>query len=91
MSSQSSSRVLRASAGGARRPLVRVCDDLFEWLLRFRDSVSGELLVGREVGAGDLETVEEESGATGIDGVGGQALEDASDGELDGGAVFGDG
>jgi hypothetical protein len=41
-----------------------------------------------EVEAGDLETVEEEAGAAGIDFVGGDALEDFSDGGLDGGTVF---
>jgi hypothetical protein len=42
-----------------------------------------------EVEAGDLEAVEEESGAAGVDVVGGDALEDLADGGLDGGAVFG--
>ena len=42
-----------------------------------------------EVGAGDLEAVEEESGAAGVDVVGGDAAEDLADGGLDGGAVFG--
>jgi hypothetical protein len=41
-----------------------------------------------EVEAGDLEAVEEEAGATGVDVVGGDALEDLADGVLDGGAVF---
>jgi hypothetical protein len=41
-----------------------------------------------EVEAGDLETVEEEAGAPGIDFVGGDALEDFADGGLDGGTVF---
>ena len=43
-----------------------------------------------EVGAGDLEAVEEEAGAAGVDVVGGDALEDLADGGLDGGAVFGE-
>jgi hypothetical protein len=42
-----------------------------------------------EVEAGDLEAVEEEAGAAGVDVVGGDALEDFADGCLDGGAVFG--
>ena len=42
-----------------------------------------------EVGAGDLEAVEEEAGAAGVDVVGGDAAEDLADGGLDGGAVFG--
>jgi hypothetical protein len=44
-----------------------------------------------EVEAGDLEAVEEEAGAAGVDVVGGDALEDLADGVLDGGAVFGQG
>jgi hypothetical protein len=43
-----------------------------------------------QVEAGDLQTVEEESGAAGIDVVGGDALEDLADGVLDGGAIFGE-
>jgi hypothetical protein len=43
-----------------------------------------------EVEAGDLEAVEEETGAAGIDVVGGNALEDLADGVLDGRAVFGE-
>jgi hypothetical protein len=42
-----------------------------------------------EVEAGDLEAVEEEAGAAGIDVVGGDALQDLADGGLDGGAIFG--
>jgi hypothetical protein len=42
-----------------------------------------------EVEAGDLEAVEEQSGAAWVEVVGGDALEDFSDGELDGGAVLG--
>jgi hypothetical protein len=41
-----------------------------------------------EIDAGDLEAVEEEAGAAGVDVVGGDAAEDFSDGVLDGGAVF---
>jgi hypothetical protein len=41
-----------------------------------------------EVEAGDLEAVEEEAGAAGVDVVGGDALEDLADGVLDGGLVF---
>jgi hypothetical protein len=57
-------------------------DDVF-------DGVDG--LVFGEVHGGDLETVEEEAGAAGVECVGGDALEDFADGVLDGGAVFGDG
>jgi hypothetical protein len=42
-----------------------------------------------QVEAGDLEAVEEEAGAPGIDVVGGNALQDFADGGLDGGAIFG--
>ncbi len=49
----------------------------------------GGLLFG-EVEAGDLQAVEEEAGAAGVDVVGGDALEDLADGGLDGGAVFGE-
>ena len=41
-----------------------------------------------EVEAGDLEAVEEEAGAAGIDVVGGDALQDLADGGLDRGSVF---
>ena len=44
----------------------------------------------REIEAGDLEAVEEEAGAAGVDVVGGDALEDLADGGLDGGSVFGE-
>jgi hypothetical protein len=40
--------------------------------------------VAREVEAGDLEAVEEEAGAAGVDVVGGDAAEDFADGALDG-------
>jgi hypothetical protein len=42
-----------------------------------------------EVEAGDLEAVEEQAGAAGVDVVGGYALQNFADGVLDGGAVFG--
>ncbi|QNI36016.1 hypothetical protein [Edaphobacter albus] len=71
--------------------VVGVGDDLFEGLLGERLGVRGEFLVRREIGAGDLESVEEEAGAARVDVIGGEALEDEADGELDGGAVFGDG
>jgi hypothetical protein len=44
-----------------------------------------------EVEAGDLEAVEEQAGAAGVDVVGGDALQDLADGVLDGGTVFGEG
>ena len=55
------------------------------WGLGFGGGVFGE------VGAGDLEGVEEQAGAAGVDVVGGEALDDLADGVLDGGAVFGQG
>jgi hypothetical protein len=42
-----------------------------------------------QVQAGNLEAVEEEAGAAGIDVVGGDTLQDFADGGLDGGAIFG--
>ena len=42
-----------------------------------------------EIEAGDLEAVEEEACAAGVDFVGGDALQDFADGGLDGGTVFG--
>ena len=57
-------------------------NDLF-YDLWFDDGLFGE------VETGDLEAVEEEAGAAWVDVVGGDALEDFSDGGLDGGAVFG--
>jgi hypothetical protein len=44
-----------------------------------------------EVEAGDLEAVEEQAGVPRVELFGGEALEDESDGGLDGGAVFGEG
>jgi hypothetical protein len=41
-----------------------------------------------EVETGDLEAVEEQAGAAGVNVVGGDALEDFSDGGLDAGAVM---
>ena len=42
-----------------------------------------------QVEGGDLEAVEEQAGAFGVDVVGGDAAQDLADGDLDGGAVFG--
>jgi hypothetical protein len=41
-----------------------------------------------KVKAGDLEAVEQETSASGVDVVGGDAAEDLPDGVLDGGAVL---
>ena len=76
--------------------------ELGGWGEGAEDGVEGELVDDesggrggepgvREVGGGDLETVEEEAGAFGVDVVGGEAAEDLADGELDGGAVLGQG
>ena len=43
---------------------------------------------GREVVAGDLETVKKEAGAAGLELAGGDVAEDLADGKLDGGTVF---
>ena len=82
---------LEGFGGRGEEALLGVGDDLFEGLFGEGACVGGELLMGREVGAGDLESVEEEAGAAGVDVAGGEALEDEADGELDGGAVLGDG
>jgi len=74
-----------------------VFDDFGGWSEGAEVVVVGEFFDGRcdridvlaEVEAGDLETVEKQAGAARVDGVGGDALQDFSDGELDGGAVFG--
>jgi hypothetical protein len=52
---------------------------------------SGEFVGPGEVGAGDLEGVEDEAGAAGVYGVGGEAADELADGLLDGGAVLGEG
>jgi hypothetical protein len=53
--------------------------------------VFGWLFGFGEDGGGDLEAVEEKSGAAGVYLVGGDALEDLAEGLLDGGSVLGDG
>ncbi len=76
--------VVKAGAGrdGAE---VRVGDNLFD------DRRGG----GRdrrpglgEVGAGDLQAIEQETGAAWVEGVVGEPVEDLPDGGLDGGAIF---
>ena len=54
------------------------------------DGLGGGLLLfvaGGEVGAGDLESVEEDGGAFGVEVSGGEPGEDVEEGDLDGGAV----
>ena len=63
--------------------------DLFYGFDGFGFGVALRVLLSGQVEAGDLEAVEEEAGAAGVDVVGGDALEDLADGGLDGGAVFG--
>jgi hypothetical protein len=71
--------------------VVGVLLDDLEGLLGEGHGVGWEDGVRGEVGAGDLKAVEEEPGAAGVEVVGGDALENEADGELDGGAVLGDG
>ena len=52
-----------------------------------RDGLLGWLRFGH-VEAGNLKAVQKETGAAGIDVIGGDALKDFTDGELDGAAVF---
>jgi hypothetical protein len=63
---------------------LRVGDDLFYGCGGAGCGGSGQ------VEAGDLQAVEEQAGAFGVDFVAGDAAEDFADGELDGGAVFGE-
>ena len=52
------------------------------------DGLGGGLMaVAAEVGAGDLQAVEEDAGALVVDVAGGEAAEDVVEGDLDGGAV----
>jgi hypothetical protein len=60
-------------------------DDLFDG---FGYGCAGWGEIAGQVEACDLEAVEEESGSTRVDIVGGDALEDLADGGLDGGAIF---
>ncbi len=77
--------VFRAYFGGCGEETeCRVGDDLFN-LNDFATRFCG----GRQVDRGDLETVEEEAGAFGVDPVGGDAAEDVSDGALDAAAIVG--
>jgi hypothetical protein len=78
---------------GRERAEVGVSGDLFDDLRFFALLIAlGAMGFGlREVQAGDLKAVEKEAGSAGIDLVGGDALEDLADGELDGGLVLGEG
>ena len=76
---------------GGEEALFGVGGDFFDGLGGIFSFVAGGFGLAGEVGAGDLEAVEEEAGAAGVDLVAGDAAEDFADGELDGGAVFGHG
>ncbi len=65
-----------------------VGDDLIHQLHLGVLGVPGLWRGAGEVGAGDLEAVEEQAGALGVDLVAGDAGEDLADGALDGGAVL---
>ena len=71
--------------------LFWVGGDFFDGLCGIFSCVAGGFGLAGEVGAGDLEAVEEEAGTARVDLVASDAAEDFSDGELDGGAVFGHG
>jgi len=75
---------------GSQRAEVRVESDLFDDFGFFGFDAFVDLGFG-EVEAGDLEAVEEQACPAGVDLVGGYALEDLSDGGLDGRAVLGEG
>ncbi len=74
--------------GGCDGAEFGVEDDFFDGF--GVDAVGAGFFFG-QVEAGDLEAVEEQAGAAGVEVVGGDALEDEADGGLDGGAVFGEG
>jgi len=79
---------------GGQRAVDGVGDDLFyqgRCLFGFAAGLAGGCGFAGQVEAGDLEAVEEQAGALGVDLVGGDALQDLADGGLDGAAVFGEG
>jgi hypothetical protein len=80
---------------GCEGAVSGVNDDLVDHLRNVFVVLAVDYRVGAcdrgQVAAGDLEAVEEESGAFGVDLVAGDALENLADGELDGGAVVGEG
>jgi hypothetical protein len=73
------------NAGGEGAEL-RVGGDLFDG-----EGVAVAVGFAGQVDAGDLEAVEEQAGAFGVDLVAGDAEDDLADGALDGSAVFGQG
>ena len=83
--------IVRGEFGaGGESSVAGVGDDLFDdEIFVLAPGLVG--FVGREVERGDLEAVEEESGAAGVDGVGRDATENLTDGELDGSAILGEG
>ncbi len=92
-------RRLAAGRSGDKRsgqgdgPEGGVDGELFHWRLGGSVACLAARLLARlrEVGGGDLERIEEEAGAARVNVVGGDAAEDLADGELDGGAVLGQG
>ncbi len=71
--------------GGGEGAEFGVGSDFFDELL-----IAGGFGGARDVEAGDLESVQEQSGAAGVDLVAGDAAKHFADGDLDGGAVFGE-
>jgi hypothetical protein len=69
---------------GGEEAVDGVGDDLLDGLGLFGDGLG-------EVERGDLQAVEEQAGALGVEAAVGYALQDEADGRLDGAAVFGDG
>ena len=77
--------------GGGEGAQGGVVDDLFNCVVEgVVVGVAAGLGLG-QVEARNLEAVEEEAGAAGVDGVGGEAAEDLADTGLDSGAVLGEG
>ena len=75
-------------AGGCDDAVDGVVDDVGDCVFGIKVTWAGKASLPGEVEGGDLEAVEEESGAAGVEGVGGDTAENFSDGELDGGPVF---
>ena len=71
---------------GSEGAEVGVGDDLLDELSGGVGGLDGG--GARQVQGGDLEAIEQKSGAAGIELVGGEPVEDLADGGLDGGAVF---
>ena len=82
--------IFDVSARGERAQFG-VDNDLFDGLEGgFGFGACGGGLRAGQVQAGDLEAIEQQAGAARVELVGGDALQDFADGELDGGAVLGE-